>query len=202
MWRCVIVWILQPRHVLWILHGFTLWALCSNGQLRSMRKRWFGYSHGAFLRPISSWLHGWLTMIVMTASTCTMVCVKVWVARLYCDATIKGDNRQDEISIAVWLRCKLNLNSPINKLRVRCHIRMCITVWRWDEHSEGPPLILTFLCSAIAFLLISSADHDMGFSSCVSKPKTLSRHSSTRHMLCNCSWKQDHECAACTGSGC
>ena len=58
---CVILWILQPRHVLWILHGFIYWALCMNGHLRSMRNRCFGYSHGAFLRPISSWLHGWLS---------------------------------------------------------------------------------------------------------------------------------------------
>ena len=38
-------------------------------------------------------------LIVITASTCTMVCVKVWVARLYCDATIKGDDMQTEIVV-------------------------------------------------------------------------------------------------------
>jgi len=38
-------------------------------------------------------------LIAMTASSCTMVCVKVWVARLYCDATIKSDDKQAEIAV-------------------------------------------------------------------------------------------------------
>ena len=38
-------------------------------------------------------------LIAKTASSCTMVCVKIWIARLYCDATIKGDTRQVEIAV-------------------------------------------------------------------------------------------------------
>ena len=40
-------------------------------------------------------------LIIITASTCTLICVKVWVARLYCDATITSDDRQAETSIAI-----------------------------------------------------------------------------------------------------
>ena len=35
-------------------------------------------------------------LIVITASSCTLVCMKIWVGRLYCDATIRGDDKQDE----------------------------------------------------------------------------------------------------------
>ena len=73
-------------HIIGILHE---WSAAQQAQELLWVLAWYILASELELAP-------WL--IAITASSCAMVCVKVCLARLYCDATVDDADSQDGIA--------------------------------------------------------------------------------------------------------